>query len=260
MAQADQIVQNDTFPAFRADLNNNLAALFSDNSGTVAPTPTVAFMDWIDTSGVTPVWRKRNAANNAWVTVGEVTDSALNVASATSVVGTSTTNVPSAALATGSANSGTFLRGDRTWQAVPAGLVVSSTAEAQAGTNDTTAISPLKLREGLNASGSAPVYACRAWVNLNGIGTVAIRASGNVSSITDIITGEYQINFATAMPDANFSTVATVKAQDNSTIGSGANTTIAGAAVRTTSSVRVFGSNASSVRVDCEIVNAAIFR
>jgi hypothetical protein len=70
MAQADQIVQNDTFPAFRADLNNNLAALFSDNSGTVAPTPTVAFMDWIDTSGVTPIWRKRNAANNAWITIG----------------------------------------------------------------------------------------------------------------------------------------------------------------------------------------------
>jgi hypothetical protein len=70
MAQADQIVQNDTFPAFRADLNNNLAALFTDNSGTVAPTPTVAFMDWIDTSGVTPVWRKRNAANNAWITIG----------------------------------------------------------------------------------------------------------------------------------------------------------------------------------------------
>jgi hypothetical protein len=55
-----------------------------------------------------------------------------------------------------------------------------------------------------NASGSAPVYACRAWVNFNGTGTVAIRASGNVSSITDLGTGNYQINFTTAMPDANY--------------------------------------------------------
>lgn len=60
-----------------------------------------------------------------------------------------------------------------------------------------------------NATGSAPVYACRAWVNFNGTGTVAIRASGNVSSITDGGNGIYTVNFTTAMPDANFSTVAT---------------------------------------------------
>ena len=56
-----------------------------------------------------------------------------------------------------------------------------------------------------NASGSAPVYAARAWVNFNGTGTVAIRASGNVSSITDNGTGDYTVNFTTAMPDANYS-------------------------------------------------------
>lgn len=56
-----------------------------------------------------------------------------------------------------------------------------------------------------NASGSAPVYAARAWVNFNGTGTVAIRGSGNVSSITDINVGEYAINFTTAMSDANYS-------------------------------------------------------
>jgi hypothetical protein len=55
-----------------------------------------------------------------------------------------------------------------------------------------------------NASGSAPVYACRAWVNFNGTGTVAIRASGNVASITDNGTGNYTVNFTTAMPDANY--------------------------------------------------------
>jgi hypothetical protein len=53
-------------------------------------------------------------------------------------------------------------------------------------------------------TGSAPSYTCRAWVNFNGTGTVAIRASGNVSSITDNGTGDYTVNFTTAMPDTNY--------------------------------------------------------
>jgi hypothetical protein len=52
-------------------------------------------------------------------------------------------------------------------------------------------------------------YMARAWVNFNGTGTVAIRASGNVSSITDLGTGNYRVNFTTAMPDANYSAHAT---------------------------------------------------
>ena len=53
--------------------------------------------------------------------------------------------------------------------------------------------------------GSAAVaYGCRAWVNFNGTSTVAIRASGNVTSITDNGTGDYTVNFTTAMPDANY--------------------------------------------------------
>ena len=52
--------------------------------------------------------------------------------------------------------------------------------------------------------GDAPGYMARAWVNFNGTGTVAIRAAGNVSSITDNGTGDYTVNFTTAMPDANY--------------------------------------------------------
>ena len=50
----------------------------------------------------------------------------------------------------------------------------------------------------------ATAYGCRAWVNFNGTGTVAIRASGNVSSISDLGTGRFRVNFSTAMPDANY--------------------------------------------------------
>jgi hypothetical protein len=79
MAQTnDQTVQNATFPTVRADINNNLAALFSANSGNTAPTFTVAFQDWISTNDPNnKVWYKRNAANNAWITVATITGSAI---------------------------------------------------------------------------------------------------------------------------------------------------------------------------------------
>jgi hypothetical protein len=64
-----------------------------------------------------------------------------------------------------------------------------------------------QVKTATNASGSAPIYSCRAWCNFNGQGTVAIRASGNVSSITDNGTGLYTVNFTTAMSDANYSAV-----------------------------------------------------
>jgi hypothetical protein len=70
MAQSDQIVQNATFPSVRADINDNLAALFSQSSGNSAPTVTVAYQPWIDTSGAQAVWKVRNSANTAWVTIG----------------------------------------------------------------------------------------------------------------------------------------------------------------------------------------------
>lgn len=80
-----------------------------------------------------------------------------------------------------------------------------------ASTLATTVASPTFTTPNINSaqfatvSGTAPIYACRAWVNFNGTGTVAIRASGNVTSITDNGTGDYTVNFTTAMPDANYS-------------------------------------------------------
>ena len=62
-----------------------------------------------------------------------------------------------------------------------------------------------RVKTALNASGDAPIYACRAWVNFNGTGTVAIRNSGNVSSITDNGTGSYTANIITPLPLANIS-------------------------------------------------------
>lgn len=59
-------------------------------------------------------------------------------------------------------------------------------------------------------TGGAPMYTCRAWVNFNGASSSpSIRASGNVSSLTDNGIGDYTVNFTAAMPHANYSTVAT---------------------------------------------------
>ena len=63
-----------------------------------------------------------------------------------------------------------------------------------------------------------PAYQCRAWVNFNGTGTPAIRASGNVSSITDNGTGDYTINFTTAMPDTNYCNVFTAGRGDSNDV------------------------------------------
>ena len=104
----------------------------------------------------------------------------------------------------------------------------------------------------------ATAYGCRAWVNFNGTGTVAIRASGNVSSITDNGTGDYTVNFTNAMPDGNYAVSV------NGRISSGAIGVLL-------ANANAFASNATtfcrmtigvdnSVQLDGDFVNVAIFR
>lgn len=100
--------------------------------------------------------------------------------------------------------------GNPSWGSVS----IASSAESVAGTDNAKFITPLRLREGLNAGGSAPVFACRAWVNFNGTGTPAIRSGGNVSSITDNGTGDYTVNFTTPMPDTNYAVNINVRRED----------------------------------------------
>ena len=63
----------------------------------------------------------------------------------------------------------------------------------------------LKFNSGYGSAATA--YGCRAWVNFNGTGTIAIRASGNVTSLTDNGVGDYTVNFTNSLPDTNFSAV-----------------------------------------------------
>tara|TARA_R110000803_G_C11890933_1_gene310931 strand:- start:373 stop:843 length:471 start_codon:yes stop_codon:yes gene_type:complete len=141
--------------------------------------------------------------------------------------------------ATGTPSSSTFLRGDYAWAAIPAGASLST------------------------ASGSAPSYSARAWVNFNGTGTVAIRASGNVSSITDNGTGNYTVNFATAMPDADYAVSLQNTGFSLSNIGGNiviAGTNTGGANLKSTTQLQLQTfANATGVSDYAEI-NCIIFR
>lgn len=87
-------------------------------------------------------------------------------------------------------------------------IVLDSSGNA---TLATAKITTLADSAGSNTSTPAEIASGRAkaWVNFNGTGTVAIRGSYNVSSITDNGTGDYTVNFTTAMPDANYSATST---------------------------------------------------
>ena len=103
----------------------------------------------------------------------------------------------------------------------------------------------------------AVAYGCRAWVNFNGTGTVAIRASGNVTSITDNNTGDYTVNITTAMPDANYSVVGACG--DGST-GSFVLRSNAFTSAPTTSAVRISTANSAFGATDAAYVSISIFR
>jgi hypothetical protein len=141
------------------------------------------------------------------------------------------------------------------WVASPTTAFASS-AENAAGTIENKAVDPLGIREAFNATGTAPVYACRAWVSLNGSGTVAILASGNVSSITDNGVGDYTANFTTALPGDDYSICGTA--------GNGTNIALLGIFPganfsRLVGSCRIQTATHAGLQ-DCSITSLAFFR
>lgn len=144
--------------------------------------------------------------------------------------------------------------------------MIASSISVKAATDDARFVTPLKLLLGLknhlNVSGDAPMYACRAWVNFNGVGVVAINSSGNVSSITDNGVGDYTINFLTPMPHANYSlsaipseyndgSVLAVSLRMNGTAPLLKTTASARVSTRSTYDAKVFDVNSISAQVIC---------
>lgn len=120
-------------------------------------------------------------------------------------------------------------------------------------------ISTLNNDTGVLATQNGMTGIAKAWVNFNGTGTVAIRDSFNVSSITDNGTGDYTVNFTTAMPNSNYSVAGSIK---GSSTGNYAVMQIASTDAASASLVRVnsmLQSGGSPVLGDSSIVNVSVF-
>lgn len=141
------------------------------------------------------------------------------------------------------------------------GLVESTQATA-----GTWATSPSKIQGAgggatvkalSHVSGTAPIYGVRAWGNFNGTGTVAIRASGNVTSVTDNGgSGDYTITFATAMPDTNYAVIITAKTSDNST----RNNLLVQVYGKTTTTFNILTHSTTPTATDAEIIDFVVMR
>jgi hypothetical protein len=129
------------------------------------------------------------------------------------------------------------------------------TLKADVIQSDTAGVAP-QFNDG---NGTQTGTLCRAWVNFNGTGTVAIRASFNVSSITDNGTGDYTVNFTTALADANFcvSGTASLLATGSATPRFMAPVSQAGLS---TTNVQIRTADDSGATVDTACVSVAIFR
>jgi hypothetical protein len=107
----------------------------------------------------------------------------------------------------------------------------------------------ISLASGANTLSMGPTSSvARAWVNFNGTGTVAIRGSSNVSSITDNGVGRYAVNFTSAMADSNYAAIST----NNSNEG--------GAYTYNTTSVDIYSNNASGTGADAALISVIIMR
>ena len=196
-----------------------------------------------------------------WSTLGTM---ASQSASAVAITGGTITGITDLTVADGGTGASTItansvILGNGT-SALSGNLVAPSTSGNVLTSNGTTWTSATAPTGITTTTGSAPYYGARAWVNFNGTGTPAIRASGNVTSITDNDTGLYTINFTTAMPDTSYTTVGSSIGSTTSADGT-ILTGTAGGAAPTTSAVQVrmtYGPNSSAI--DTTYVNVVVFR
>ena len=115
------------------------------------------------------------------------------------------------------------------------------------------------LRDGAGNTGSATDAikgSARAWVNFNGVTTASIRASYNVSSVTRNGTGDYTVNFSTAMPDANYA----IAISAHRTTAAPRDSYCSEGAAKSNFAAQVLTSNSAMAAIDFERINLAVFR
>jgi len=136
------------------------------------------------------------------------------------------------------------------------------------GTSPTLATPTFDSAQLVTISGTAPLYMCRAWVNFDGTlaSPITPRAGGNVTNITKNSTGNYTLNFTTAMPDANYvvtasSTLDLAATADTVTVGVVAANETSAPNLKTTTQVTIGTSVSGGLpATDCAEIYIAIFR
>jgi hypothetical protein len=118
-------------------------------------------------------------------------------------------------------------------------------------------VSTLNDDTGVLATQNGMTGVCKAWVNFNGQGTVSIRGSFNVSSITDVGTGTYRVNFTTALPNSNYATI--VSASNNIGTSAGFSSFDSNDQNTTRTSIIYVAAPQTSVPYDPALVNVSVF-
>ncbi len=176
MSQNDFVINNDSFPATRADLTSAFQAAASNSSGATEPTTTYANMFWYDTDNNT--LKILSEAKDAWISVGYLNQSTneFSLFDDTKVVNSSGTQ--------------TALLGDQ------------ATASWEAGTSTTESlVSPDKVKAAIVAN--VPTSTLKAWGSFTAT-TGAILASDNVASINRTAQGSYVVTFTTGMGSSHY--------------------------------------------------------
>jgi hypothetical protein len=202
---------------------------------------------------------------------GQVTFSSNTLATQSEVFGTHTTGSITASTTALTVSSGSGIsNGDFVvGRGITPGTTVSSgggttSITLSANANQTLSSEPVMFYTStkLLSPGLVGGMLCRAWINFDGTSTPAVRASGNVSSITDNGTGDYTVSFTTAMPDNDY-TVTGIGRHYAGVSEAGVIIVIQtsdGATGVTTSSVRISTMTSNTTLADSPIVSVAIFR
>ena len=169
MSQHDINIANQGFPAFRSDLNNALAALVSNSSGSTAPTTTFAHQFWLDTSTTPNRLRQRNADNDAWIEVGRLDQVADTFQAAAVVDGVYTTGNQTIA-------------GTKTFSAAP--VVPGLNGGPLAGLRNLIINGSFGINQRAPATNADDTYAHDRWYALTQTGTIAVTTLTDVENTT----------------------------------------------------------------------------
>jgi hypothetical protein len=195
----------------------NIATAVATKSDLVSPTftgtvtiPTLSYAGTTLTAAVTGTGKMVLDTSPTLVTpvLGVATATSINKLTLTAPATSATLTLANgASLITSGANSLTLTSTASTNVTLPTTGTLATLAGSETFTNKTLTTPNIDSASVPTVSGTTPLYFARVWVSFNGTGTVAIRGSGNVSSITDNGVGLYTVNFTTSMSDANYSTV-----------------------------------------------------